>query len=94
MSKKTKLEKIIAKERRKYQIASQLDNVAVSSQYSFKSTPTKANSVVTPTSINKTIESKFIAHDLIQTLILTVLAIGAQLCVYYLVELKHFQFKF
>lgn len=88
MGKKTKKQKILAQTRRQQFATSPLISEGPHVvNYKFneaKAAITSQNTDATPTN-----NYSYITHDLLQTVVLTVLAICAQLCVYYLNSVKH-----
>lgn len=89
MSKKTKKQKLLAELHRIKQ-----SNNPTHPPVATQPSPSKSVNYRTPETTNRTSPQSetnydFVFKDLRLTLILTALAIGAQLCVYYLLVVKH-----
>jgi len=88
MAKKTRKEKIIAEQRRKLLV---LQTSQSSNTLSYKPTYSVPN-IQKSTVFAPPEHYDHVKPDLSRTLTLTMLAIAAQLCVYYLMEVRHMKF--
>lgn len=98
MAKKTKKEKILAElHREKQKLAVQINQSSNRMEYQISTPVEKKPLNVQNQSVTAStnIDYSYVLRDLSRTLILTALAICAQLCVYYFLEIKHISlFKF
>lgn len=96
MAKKTKREKILAElHREKQKLAVQVSSSAGVPKYqlslseSKKINPSSQNPILLPELRSTRTDYSYVLHDLSHTLILTALAICAQLSIYYVLSTRH-----